>query len=126
MAGNTKLMGFSSIIENSVQLERWGEKADVPISVSSLRALRHACFNDLPKKPPESSNWPDFKTRYGEDVGRVTISMNIETTEILIAALGGVITEHSEELMRELREELKLRHIEHMNYISTYGEPGVP
>jgi hypothetical protein len=115
MAGNTKFMGFG--IKGMVTLARWGGEAHVEVSSDSLEALRKACYDGLPKKPPVQVTIANTQVEYDDRQGRVEIRMlperALELAEII------------EEKDPNLASELRLAHQEHVEYLDTSKEPGV-
>lgn len=132
MAGNTKLVGFSPRPEGVggvINLERWGEKAEVVISEESLHSVRRAC-QCLPSRPPqENKNEPDgFNAQYDKSVGRVRVDMDPRAAEYLAQVLGGDIEEGlllREDDVRSWIHSLRAAVEAHDNYHSAEGEPGV-
>ena len=116
MAGNTKLIGFG--IKGMVTLARWGGEANVELSEESITALRQACHEGLPLKPPPqpvtSGTWVD----YDENQGAVRLRM--EPAAAL--QLSKLLEQNAD--YAELAKKLAGAHKEHLAYHDT-KEPGV-
>ena len=115
MAGNTKFMGFGN--QGMVTLARWGGEALVEVSSESLDALRKACYEGLPKKPPVQVTVANTKVEYDERQGRVEVRMLPERA----LELADLVEEKDPNLATELR----FAHQEHVDFLDTSKEPGV-
>jgi hypothetical protein len=119
MAGNTKLIGFGP--GSTIELQRWGEKVQVKLELESIKALRAACYDQLPKKPPERlGSMEDFDVFYDESVGRVTLSLSPDMAKKISDVMAPL-----DILMSAVAKELAVAHQAHLDYINV-DEPGVP
>ena len=133
MAGNTRLRGFVS--STSVQLERWGGIETVDMPEPAVSALRAACYEKLPKQPPDKrSGWD--RAKYNETTGSAEIWMGMETVDKVLAFLrdnqilkpltqNDQLTRFTQEEIDWWIEELEGLAEKHRQYHDRDGEPGV-
>lgn len=115
MSGNTKFMGFG--IDGMVTLARWGDEANVELSDESIEALRQACFQGLPKKPPTQAHSAKTAVNYDEETGAVFVRLTPE--EALKLGTSLQLVDNS------LAADLKGAYEDHIAYHDTSKEPGV-
>ncbi len=119
MAGNTKLIGFTP--SGDVQLERWGEVATVVVSQDSLRSLREACFDDLPKRPPRrEEHLSGVAVSYSKQLGIINMEMAPDQATELMGILTTCEVKPFPTVVARLEKCVK----EHLDY-TDIGEPGV-
>jgi hypothetical protein len=123
MAGNTRFVGF--LMDNRIQLERWGTRAIVQLNAEAIEALRAACFSKLPKTPAQGSSdhLNDFKAKYDEGVGRVHVDLSPSAA----AYLGDLLTSLAVSDAREIpwAAELRTAVHAHRDFHDVKDEPGV-
>jgi hypothetical protein len=128
MSGNTKLIGFGS--GGIVELQRWGAKVQVKLEHEAVKALRAACYEQLPKQPPQRMgdiHAEDFSSFYDETTGRVQASMAPGIADVLAKLLraGAVNSEkYNADIAEECANQLDARCREHLDYLDL-NEPGV-
>jgi hypothetical protein len=125
MAGNTKLMGFGT--DGTVELQRWGGRAPVELPPVAIEALRKACYEILPKNPPQrvEDKSPDFEARYSEDTGLVCVSMRPHIALLISKVLEGVDQDGEYDSMFAVWvDKLATCFKAHQDYIGV-DEPGV-
>ena len=120
MAGNTKLTGFGA--DGMVVLERWGGEAHVEVSKDSLKALRQACHQGLPKKPPPHLA-RSLDANYNYQTGDVNIRLHASQASELILELNeaGLSSSVAAELVPLLEHSVEA----HTTYMNAEDEPGV-
>ena len=117
MAGNTKFMGFG--IKGMVTLARWGGEAHVELSQESVEALRQACHDGLPMKPPVQLSTAGTKVDYDEETGVVVVRLDPEKA----LELGNLLEESIKDVA--LAIDLKNAHKEHVAFNDVSKEPGI-
>jgi len=123
MSGNTKFLGFTN--DGKILLERWGGKEAVEVSKESLKVLRAACFEALPKKPEQKKDSDvGFSVNYNERVGLITMNMSPAAARELACFLTLAVSGKgalSEAWVRPIMDAVDA----HEKYVSP-DEPGVP
>ena len=129
MAGNTKLNGFN-LADGSVQLERWGGKADFKISEESVAEIEKACRHELPKQPKTPKD-PVSVAGFDQQTGHIILAMDPGEAEKLADLLlsvrnaPGHAKDNEEKLIDSWSSAIKLSLMERAAWFEKNGEPGV-